>query len=91
VEGSEDNDDVIVVEVRKAVKPVEFVIKKEILEGDDEDEDAFYGFSTEDIPRPIIIKVSYGTFTNFPVFSGLWGMVIFILYGTNTFFDFYFS
>jgi hypothetical protein len=84
VEGSEDSDDVIVVEVRKAVKPVEFVIKKEILEGDDEDEDAFYGFSTEDIPRPIIIKVSY--LYVFPIFSGLWGMVISVLYGTNTFF-----
>ncbi len=81
MEGSEDSDDVIVVEVRKAVKPVEFVIKKEILEGDDEDEDAFYGFSTEDIPRPIIIKVSYLYVSS----SLIWlfvVMVVFILYLT---------
>ncbi len=88
MEGSEDSDDVIVVEVRKAVKPVEFVIKKEILEGDDEDEDAFYGFSTEDIPRPIIIKVSYlSVFSNF-----LWAVLSHgsfhpVPYGTNTVFD----
>ena len=39
------------------MKPVAFVIKKELLDDDDEDEDAFYGFSLTDIPRPIIIKV----------------------------------
>ncbi len=74
MEGSEDTDDVIVVEVRKAVKPVEFFIKKEILEGDDEDEDAFYGFSVQDIPRPIIIKVWY--FYVFSIFSGLFVVMV---------------
>jgi hypothetical protein len=58
VEGNEDDDDCIVVEVRKATKPLEFTIKKEILDDDDE-EDAFYGFSLADIPRPIIIKVCW--------------------------------
>jgi hypothetical protein len=43
--------------VRKATKPVDFLIKKEILDDDDGAEDAFYGFSLADIPRPIIIKV----------------------------------
>jgi hypothetical protein len=57
VEGNEDEEDVVIIEVRKAAKPVEFLIKKEILDDEDGDEDAFYGFSLADIPRPIIIKV----------------------------------
>ena len=64
MEGNKDDeDDVVIVEVRKAAKPVELFIKKEILD-DDDDGDAFYGFSLADIPRPIIIKVRH-TFLNY--------------------------
>jgi len=58
VEGSLDDDDVVIIEVRKAPKPVELLIKKEVLDDEEDGEDAFHGFSIADIPRPIIIKVS---------------------------------
>lgn len=53
-EGSDD-DDCVVVDVRKAEKPLPpTMVKKEIE--DDDDVEFFYGFQQSEIPRPIVIK-----------------------------------
>jgi len=57
VEGISDaeDDDCVIVNVTKATVPLPSVIVKKEKE-DDDDLDTFYGFSVNDLPKPIVIK-----------------------------------
>jgi len=50
-----DDDECVIVNVTKATVPLPAIIVKREKE-DNDDPDIFYGFSLEDLPRPIVIK-----------------------------------